>query len=52
MHGFTFGDSLDEHKRSKWIDFKARLSKVANDYRESSWLQFFFLCAYQGKPDQ
>ncbi|KAF3947323.1 hypothetical protein CMV_026528 [Castanea mollissima] len=28
VHGFTFGDSLDNHKRSKWVDFKARLDKV------------------------
>ena len=28
MHGFTFGDSLGDHKRSKWQDFKARLNKV------------------------
>ncbi|KAI4296961.1 hypothetical protein L6164_036876 [Bauhinia variegata] len=28
VHGFTFGDSLDEHKRIKWIDFKARLNKL------------------------
>ena len=28
MHGFTFGDSLDENKRNKWLDFKTRLTKV------------------------
>lgn len=28
VHGFTFGDSLDECKRSKWQDFKARLNQV------------------------
>ncbi|KAM3738794.1 hypothetical protein ACB098_09G157500 [Castanea mollissima] len=28
VHGFTFGDSLDNHKRSKWVDFKARLDKL------------------------
>ncbi|KAK9279890.1 hypothetical protein L1049_013573 [Liquidambar formosana] len=28
VHGFTFGDSLDESKRSKWQDFKARLNKL------------------------
>ncbi|XP_024030150.1 zinc finger protein ZPR1 [Morus notabilis] len=28
VHGFTFGDSLDENKRIKWIDFKTRLSKL------------------------
>ena len=32
VHGFTFGDSLDENSRSKWIDFKARLNKVTRDY--------------------
>ncbi|KAG8662546.1 hypothetical protein MANES_01G122000v8 [Manihot esculenta] len=30
VHGFTFGDSLDEHKKSKWQDFKARLNKLLN----------------------
>ncbi|GMN60250.1 hypothetical protein TIFTF001_029341 [Ficus carica] len=30
VHGFTFGDSLDEHKRLKWLDFKFRLSKLLN----------------------
>lgn len=29
VHGFTFGDSLDEYKRSKWQDFKTRLNKVS-----------------------
>ncbi|PON74172.1 Zinc finger, ZPR1-type [Trema orientale] len=28
VHGFTFGDSLDEYKRSKWLDFKTRLNKL------------------------
>ncbi|XP_037492415.1 zinc finger protein ZPR1 homolog isoform X2 [Jatropha curcas] len=28
VHGFTFGDSLDEYKRSKWQDFRARLNKL------------------------
>lgn len=28
VHGFTFGDSLGDHKRSKWQDFKARLNKL------------------------
>ncbi|KAF3451100.1 hypothetical protein FNV43_RR07189 [Rhamnella rubrinervis] len=28
VHGFTFGDSLDEYKRSKWIDFKSKLKKL------------------------
>jgi len=32
VHGFTFGDSLDENSRSKWIDFKTRLNKVTRDY--------------------
>ncbi|KAL7599078.1 hypothetical protein Lser_V15G22222 [Lactuca serriola] len=30
VHGFTFGDSLDEDGRSKWLDFKARLLKLLN----------------------
>ncbi|CAI9284400.1 unnamed protein product [Lactuca saligna] len=30
VHGFTFGDSLDEDRRSKWLDFKARLLKLLN----------------------
>lgn len=28
VHGFTFGDSLDENRRNKWLDFKTRLTKV------------------------
>eukprot|EP00268_Persea_americana_P054899 TRINITY_DN633_c0_g1_i2.p1 TRINITY_DN633_c0_g1~~TRINITY_DN633_c0_g1_i2.p1 ORF type:complete len:500 (+),score=117.74 TRINITY_DN633_c0_g1_i2:289-1788(+) len=28
VHGFTFGDSLDEWKRNKWQDFKSRLLKL------------------------
>ncbi|XWS35363.1 hypothetical protein CRYUN_Cryun21dG0119500 [Craigia yunnanensis] len=28
VHGFTFGDSLDESKKTKWLDFKARLNKI------------------------
>ncbi|KAF5932799.1 hypothetical protein HYC85_028970 [Camellia sinensis] len=30
VHGFSFGDSLDDSKKSKWLDFRARLNKVAN----------------------
>ncbi|GMP71441.1 hypothetical protein CsSME_00029840 [Camellia sinensis var. sinensis] len=30
VHGFTFGDSLDDSKKSKWLDFRARLNKVVN----------------------
>lgn len=35
VHGFTFGDSLDEHRKSKWIDFKARLNKLLS--LEEAW---------------
>ncbi|KAK9030104.1 hypothetical protein V6N11_031535 [Hibiscus sabdariffa] len=28
VHGFTFGDSLDESKKNKWRDFKASLNKI------------------------
>ncbi|CAL8149160.1 unnamed protein product [Prunus armeniaca] len=28
VHGFSFGDSLDEHKRSKWLNFQASLKKL------------------------
>ncbi|XP_024973725.1 zinc finger protein ZPR1 homolog isoform X7 [Cynara cardunculus var. scolymus] len=28
VHGFTFGDSLDEDRRSRWLDFRARLVKL------------------------
>ncbi|KAB1210466.1 hypothetical protein CJ030_MR6G010762 [Morella rubra] len=28
VHGFSFGDSLDENKRSKWQDFQVRLKKL------------------------
>ncbi|QCD82861.1 zinc finger protein [Vigna unguiculata] len=35
VHGFTFGDSLDENSRSKWIDFKTRLNKLLS--LEEAW---------------
>ncbi|KAK4254704.1 hypothetical protein QN277_010046 [Acacia crassicarpa] len=28
VHGFTFGDSLDENRRSKWLEFRERLKKL------------------------
>ncbi|XP_052201894.1 uncharacterized protein LOC127807814 isoform X2 [Diospyros lotus] len=28
VHGFTFGDSLDESKKSRWQDFRSRLNKL------------------------
>ncbi|KAL0442342.1 UNVERIFIED_CONTAM: Zinc finger protein ZPR1 [Sesamum latifolium] len=28
VHGFTFGDSLDDNKRSKWKEFRAKLDKL------------------------
>ncbi|KAL9278017.1 hypothetical protein ACSQ67_024759 [Phaseolus vulgaris] len=40
VHGFTFGDDLDENSRSKWIDFKARLNKVL----DPTFLSAFFHC--------
>ncbi|CAI9760036.1 unnamed protein product [Fraxinus pennsylvanica] len=30
VHGFTFGDSLDDTRRSKWKEFRARLDKLKN----------------------
>ncbi|XP_006605520.1 zinc finger protein ZPR1 homolog isoform X2 [Glycine soja] len=35
VHGFTFGDSLDEQRKNKWIDFKARLNKLLS--LEEAW---------------
>ncbi|KAJ0076168.1 hypothetical protein Patl1_34563 [Pistacia atlantica] len=35
VHGFTFGDSLDENRKTKWQDFKARLNKLLS--LEDSW---------------
>ncbi|KAK0584057.1 hypothetical protein LWI29_007002 [Acer saccharum] len=35
VHGFTFGDSLEDSKRNKWLDFKARLNKLPS--LEESW---------------
>ncbi|KAL2627730.1 hypothetical protein AAZV13_07G189400 [Glycine max] len=35
VHGFTFGDSLDEQRKGKWIDFKARLNKLLS--LEEAW---------------
>lgn len=28
IHGFTFGDSLEEDRKSKWLDFRARLDTL------------------------
>nr|XP_043606472.1 zinc finger protein ZPR1 homolog [Erigeron canadensis] len=28
VHGFTLGDSLDEDRRSRWLDFRVRLTKL------------------------
>uniref|UniRef100_A0A803PK65 Zinc finger ZPR1-type domain-containing protein n=1 Tax=Cannabis sativa TaxID=3483 RepID=A0A803PK65_CANSA len=28
VHGFTLGDSLDDNKKSKWVEFKTRLDKL------------------------
>ncbi|EEF33874.1 zinc finger protein ZPR1 [Ricinus communis] len=36
VHGFTFGDSLDNYKRSKWQDFKAKLNKLLS--LEEPWI--------------
>ncbi|KAI3717161.1 hypothetical protein L1987_68583 [Smallanthus sonchifolius] len=30
VHGFTFGDSMDEDRRSRWLDFRERLIKLLN----------------------
>ncbi|CAL5322945.1 unnamed protein product [Camellia sinensis] len=41
VHGFSFGDSLDDSKKSKWLDFKARLNKydhqLSFEEYERSW---------------
>ena len=36
MHGFTFGDSLDDTKRSKWQEFTVRLNKILG--LEEPWI--------------
>ena len=28
VHGFTFGDSMDDDKRSKWKEFQAKIEQV------------------------
>ncbi|XP_076927077.1 uncharacterized protein LOC143590505 [Bidens hawaiensis] len=28
VHGFTFGDSLEEGRKNKWLDFRTRLTKL------------------------
>jgi zinc finger protein len=28
VHGFSFGDSVDENKKQKWVDFVAKLDKL------------------------
>ncbi|CAH9141254.1 unnamed protein product [Cuscuta epithymum] len=35
VHGFTFGDSLDGDRKSKWLDFTERLRKLLN--LETHW---------------
>ncbi|OWM74707.1 hypothetical protein CDL15_Pgr004670 [Punica granatum] len=35
VHGFTFGDSLDDQKRVRWQDFRLRLTKVLS--MEEPW---------------
>uniref|UniRef100_A0A5B7BA03 Putative zinc finger protein ZPR1 isoform X1 n=1 Tax=Davidia involucrata TaxID=16924 RepID=A0A5B7BA03_DAVIN len=35
VHGFTFGDSLDDGQRSRWQDFRARLNKLLS--MEEPW---------------
>lgn len=35
VHGFTFGDSLDESRKNKWKDFRSRLSKLLSS--EEPW---------------
>ncbi|XP_059625151.1 uncharacterized protein LOC132268317 [Cornus florida] len=35
VHGFTFGDSLDETRKTKWQDFRARLNKLLS--LEAPW---------------
>ncbi|KAK6917036.1 Zinc finger, ZPR1-type [Dillenia turbinata] len=35
VHGFTFGDSIDEFKKSKWQNFRTRLEKLLK--LEETW---------------
>ncbi|XP_078434019.1 uncharacterized protein LOC144705292 [Wolffia australiana] len=35
VHGFTFGDSLEDDRKNKWLDFKERLAKLLN--MEKPW---------------
>ncbi|PNX86488.1 zinc finger protein ZPR1-like [Trifolium pratense] len=28
VHGYSFGDSLEDHRKSKWLDFQTRLNKL------------------------
>lgn len=42
VHGYSFGDSLDENRRSKWLDFQARLKKVGHNCIRAGLI--FFLC--------
>ncbi|CAI0375472.1 unnamed protein product [Linum tenue] len=30
VHGFTFGDSFEESRKNKWLDFRSRLIKLLN----------------------
>ncbi|CAL5341481.1 unnamed protein product [Camellia sinensis] len=41
VHGFTFGDSLDDSKKSKWRHFRARLNRCLDVVRTDRALVFY-----------
>ncbi|CAL5442566.1 unnamed protein product [Camellia sinensis] len=41
VHGFTFGDSLDDSKKSKWRHFRARLNRCLDVVRTDRTLVFY-----------
>ena len=56
MHGFSFGDSHDENKKSKWLNFTASLNKVVDsllvnvEYMRKLWTKWYI--GLQSNPPQ
>ncbi|GJW33879.1 zinc finger protein ZPR1-like protein [Tanacetum coccineum] len=51
VHGFTFGDSLEEGRKNKWQDFRARLIKLSflSDSALHVWNRHPFMNASESK---
>ncbi|GAB2261072.1 hypothetical protein Droror1_Dr00011927 [Drosera rotundifolia] len=42
VYGFTYGESLDEAKKSKWLEFRSRLNK--NSSLTKNQIKYFVYC--------